>query len=487
MSSGTAVGRIVTAALFTASLLMTMAATPSYALDPPRPLPGYRPTFVTERQPGPWVDCAWAAAAMLLDKWTSGTTTVDREHLRALSGDRVGGSSFADIRRAYAKLGLDLRWSPSGGERISWSALIGRLRHGSGAILMGDYAKMPRHYGRWDPSLLDNTGPLDDHALYLDGYDARTGRILVMDPLAPAGWHGEWIPASVLRKFAWHTGTAIWTATTPTAAAAPFAGVKLGPPSASGIAGAVQLSWPVEATPKGWSEPGFTASMTAEPITAPDPTAIDVAGFPATTPAAAARTAVVAIGDARSLEATIPLPATPGLYRMTATLTDQRFGGQVATAGPFNLYVPGPRAWNLVVPDDRSVVAGGLTALSIVVANVGTESWADATAGAGSIPYAASPTPRNTRLVGTWLPPAGMDDGRGGSAAPSDIDFGPLPLDAGYVQFVDRVIQVPLGVGAWRLELRVVDDRDGAGAFVGSAPGVILIDVGAADTSIPPR
>lgn len=483
MSSGQAIGPTFIRALLGASLLLTMMPAPSFALEPPRPLPGYRPEFVTERQPGPWEDCAWAAAAMLLDKWTNGATTVGRERLRALSGDLKGGSNFADIRRAFARLGLDLRWSPSGGDRMTWSQLVDRLRHGSGAVLMGDYAKMPAHFGRWDPSLRQNTGPLDDHALYLDGYDPKTRRILVMDPLAPAGWGGEWIPAAVLRTFAWHSGSAIWAATTPTAAGAPFAGVRLGSPNATGLAAAVQVHWPVEAAPRGWKAPAFDVNMTTDAIADPDPLAVDVTAFPADVAAAPATT--ITIGSAGSLDATIPVPSAPGLYRMTAVLTDRRFGKEVATAGPFNLYVPGPRAWNLVLPADRSVVAGGLTRVSVVVANIGTESWADPPAEPGGSPL---PGPRRrTRLVGTWTGPAYLADGRAGQGPLPTVDLGFLPLEAGYVQFVDELVQVPTQVGSWRLALRVVDDAGGPDAFVGSEPGVIRVDVAAPGSSLPPQ
>src|SRR5512146_298939 len=101
--------RAVGAALFAATLLTTALPAPSFALDPPRPLPGYRPTFVSERQPGPWVDCTWASAAMLLDKWTNGSLIVSRQRLRVLAEDSTGGSSLADVRRAVAKLGLELK------------------------------------------------------------------------------------------------------------------------------------------------------------------------------------------------------------------------------------------------------------------------------------------------------------------------------------------------------------------------------------------
>lgn len=117
-----------------ATLTLASAPAPALALDPPRPLPGYQPAFVTERQSGTWEDCTWATASMLLDKWTNVATRVDREKLRRLSGDLEGGSGLAHVGRAFAKLGIELTWSPLGGDAVTWRELLDRLRHGGGAI-----------------------------------------------------------------------------------------------------------------------------------------------------------------------------------------------------------------------------------------------------------------------------------------------------------------------------------------------------------------
>ncbi len=122
--------------------MMTATSLPAAALaaDPPRPLPGYVPSFVTERQAGAWEDCIWAAAEMLLDKWTSGVTRVDRRQLRKLSGDTEGGSSLADVTKAFSRLGFPLTWSPIGGDNVTWPELLARLESGGGAILLGTTA-----------------------------------------------------------------------------------------------------------------------------------------------------------------------------------------------------------------------------------------------------------------------------------------------------------------------------------------------------------
>ena len=475
MPTRRSVGRSLGSALFTASLLLSAMPAPSLALDPPRPLPGYRPAFVTEREPGVWEDCAWAAAAMLLDKWTNGATTVGRERLRALSRDRTGGSSFSDIQRSFARLGLQFRWSPSGGDRITWARLLDRLSHGSGAILLGDYGKLPRRYGRWDPTFWRRTGPLDDHALYLEAYDRTTKRILVMDPLAPAGWRGEWIPVWALKRFAWHAGTSLWAATTPTAAAPPFTGVELGQPTAFGDAAALHVTWPVEVAPKGWTAPGFSATAQVDAVAEADPLAMDAAAFPVD-PTIPRLTAPETAGDADGLDAAIPLPTAPGIYRVTVHLTEHRFGREVTTAGPFNLYVPGARAWSFALPELQEIDPGELADISFAVANIGTESWTEVVP-TGGPRKASAPAPRNTRIVGTWVGPVDTDAEHGPAQTLPDIDFGPTSLEPGYAQPVDALVRVPTEVGLWRLVIRIVEDGAESDAFVGSAPGILAFDV----------
>ena len=474
MSSIRQLIRVAGTALFAATLLLSAMPAPSFALDPPRPLPGYRPTFVTERQPGPWVDCTWASASMLLDKWTNGSLMVSRQRLRVLAKDPTGGSSLADVRRAFAKLGVTLKWSPQGGDRITWAKLIDRLRHGSGAILLGDYGKLPRHFARWDPTLWSRTGPLDDHAIYLDAYDPKTGRILVMDPLAPSGWGGEWIPASALKQFAWHSGSAVWAATTPAAAAEPFAGVQLEAASAIGDAVGLHVHWPIDAAPDGWTPPTFSAAVQTEALAIPDDLATDVAALPAD-PSLPLLPATLTDADASGLNAVVPLPAEPGIYRVTVTLTDTRFGKQVATAGPFNLYVPGSRAVGFGLPGEQQVEPGALAPISFAVANIGTETWADSVPESG--PAFVTLAPRNSRLVGSWVEPTSIDFDRAAPNPPPDIDFGPVPLEPGLAQVIDAVVTAPTLPGVWHLVIRVVDDREGGSAFLGSAPAAISFNV----------
>ena len=181
-------------ALALAIAFLLPAAVPAAAREPHRPLPNYHPDFVTQRDGGgTTADCLWASASMLVEKWTAGRMTISKDRLRRLSGDMKKGSNFNDLTPVLKELGLKPRWSPEGGDYVTWSGLRDRIRKGGGAILLGDYHELPRYYGRWAPKFWKKKGKKDNHAIYLDRYDGRRDRFWVMDPLAPAGWKGEWI------------------------------------------------------------------------------------------------------------------------------------------------------------------------------------------------------------------------------------------------------------------------------------------------------
>ena len=120
---------------------------------------------------------------MLLDKWTNGDVRVTHGKLRQLSGDR-GGSSFGDLQVAFGKLGFEVPLDASGDSTLTWGALLGRLRNGAGAVVLGDYGDMPSWHARWDRSFWRNKGTKDNHAIYVERYDRKRGRVWMMDPLA---------------------------------------------------------------------------------------------------------------------------------------------------------------------------------------------------------------------------------------------------------------------------------------------------------------
>jgi hypothetical protein len=157
-------------------------------------------------------------------------------------------------------------------------------------------------------------------------------------------------------------------------------------------------------------------------------------------------------------------------------VTENRFGLDVVTAGPFTLYVPGPRAATYVVPDGRTAEPDASVDVSVLVRNNGIESWRDESL--DPLRLLEMLPPRNTRLVGTWIVdgPARGDEG-GLAVPPPTIDFGPLPLEPGFFQLVEATIRVPAVPGSWHLVLDVRDDQIGSLAGAGSVPAEIVFEV----------
>ena len=198
------------APLSTAALISPAVASPSRtatvtarASEPSRAASAaYRPAHVTETDERVWNDCTWASATMWIDKLTGGAVTVDREKLRAASGDATGGSSLGDVVRGARKLlGLDLEAARE--ERLSMGDLLDRLAAGGGAIVQGSYSALPSHLTRHDPGFAAKGPAASGHAVYVGPLDRATGRVWWDDPLAPAGGSGEWISVKDLKRFAW--------------------------------------------------------------------------------------------------------------------------------------------------------------------------------------------------------------------------------------------------------------------------------------------
>ncbi len=481
--------RSLLAAILAVSSLASILAAPATAVEPPRPLPGYRPGFVTEIEPGKWEDCMWASAAMLVDKWTNGEATPGRERLRALSGDRNGGSTLADVARTFAALDLPLRYSPDGGDPMTWAGLLDRLAHGAGAILFGSDTKLPRYYGRWDRHFWQGKGKSDAHAVYIERFEPRTGRIWLMDPLAPSGWTGEWISAASLYRFAWKTGGLVSATTTPAAVPAPFAGVRLGAPVLTSDSTTLHATWSVTAVP-GWRFQGADVAATFLRVSDAIAAAVEglVPGAPG--PAGAHRAAARAGYATQGLSAGVPLPTKPGAYRAVVRVTDRRFGRSVATATGPGVFVAGPRSASLVLLPFTDVVRpGAVASVRFTVTNSGTTTWSDDPR-IDRLPD-GSQWQRATHVVATWVPvrldapaAAAKTAGASGAVGPAGLAGVPpplaildVPLDAGGQDAATVRVALPTAAGTWALVLDVVDNVDGSFAALGSAPAVTLVEV----------
>src|SRR5258705_256965 len=129
----------------------------------------------------------------------------------------------------------------------------------------------------------------------------------MMDPLAPAGWPGEWIRGRDLRAFAWSTPSGGLSALMTPAAPRTFTGVRLGGPRAAAGVDGLSISWPVVKAPAGLSMPRLDVPVKVPPATdallPPGPAA--VSGAPA---ASAARGHVPAVALAQRIEAVAPAP-----------------------------------------------------------------------------------------------------------------------------------------------------------------------------------
>jgi hypothetical protein len=480
-------------ALTIALAFLLPAAAPVAAAGPARPTFGYSPQFVTEREPGHWKDCLWASASMLIDKWTAGRLTISKSRLRKLSGDLHGGSKLNLVGRVLREIGLPARASPTGGAFVTWTDLRARLATGGGAILLGDDSKLPRWFGRWDPAFWQGTRKGDDHAVYLDRYDRVHDRFWIMDPLAPAGWPGEWISSRDLRAFAWtKPNGALSALMTPAAKPRPFDGVRLGAPIAIVRPKALSVRWPVEKTPKHWKRPHLDATLAVRPasdtLVPPGPMVVSappLAPSTATGNDAPAVAKAVGLGGGM-LSATVPLPRIAGTYRIDAGLRESSLHRTVAAVA-VTVYVPGERRATIATTSSPEPVAVGPYAFLADVTNSGTVTWADP---AWSAAMQAAGTPmRNTRLVATWVLLAATADTASSMTTgqvPDAVALGSLPLAPGTSARIAASITTPTIPGQWALMLDIVDDAAGSFAAHGSRPGTILVNLVETVTGLTP-
>ena len=179
-------------------------------------------------------DCLWASAAMLIDKWTNGKIHPTHQRLRALSGDRVRRLELRRPQDRDPQARASTSSSPPTAARGSRStASSGGSPTARAPSSWATTRELPRWYGRWDYGFWKMTKKdrkkhpsRDNHAVYVERFDRRHGRVWLMDPLGRAGWKGEWISIWSLRRFAWSSGGALFAAVTPNAKPAPFAHVR---------------------------------------------------------------------------------------------------------------------------------------------------------------------------------------------------------------------------------------------------------------------
>jgi hypothetical protein len=468
-------------ALFLPASAEEQRAGPADLRYPPAPTDGYRPRFV--RQTGK--NCAFASAAMLIDKWTGGKHRPAQERLRRAS--RVPSSqgvSFAELSRAVARVtGIDLRHSPGGGDPLTWDALLSRLERGGAAVVGGAYSRLPRHYQRWGRGFASLGAAASGHAVYVERYQRTKsgGRVWLMDPLAKAaGYSGEWISVRALRQYSWRNSKGLVTAAA-TPEPPPLAGYQFGQPVLEAWApagGRTTLRLPLSVT-RGWPLPKLAAVVEWRLIE-PEPSVIDAAimepGGVAAGEAADVSgelaadlmpVRVVVVGDpAQQLDepptkaqgkgagasqlvrlkvagdellGELDTPEEPGTYKMTIELRTRdgaKLTGGSDLIAPLTLRLWGPLAAELELVSVSAPVKGAWLAVDVLVANHGSADW---TGSGAAVLHAA------------WHTPLGVLPG-----SQADVE-----LDAGDQLTVTFGTDVPslADEGELRIELRTRDGQ----------------------------
>lgn len=160
--------------------------------------------FVSEREAGSWICCGPCAAVMVAgwhDPGSPATLAAAHELRKAIPDDHAGGLSVAQLATGSEA------WT--GGDWRAYRAVdvLGLLGRGHAVVLGLDYGELPAELRRWSPSFDGG------HYGTLAGRKAGPFGELVgwWDPLAPAGWSGEWVRWSILMDAAWSGGSVLTT------------------------------------------------------------------------------------------------------------------------------------------------------------------------------------------------------------------------------------------------------------------------------------
>lgn len=154
--------------------------------------------FVSEREPGPWIECTFTSAVMAVRSWGFRVPAklIEAKGLHKASGkDPAKGGSIADVIK-----GFYVRYNTRKGQQLSnadFPALWTDLSVGRSGVFQGSMGAFPagHHLRRHDP------GFKGFHAIFVIRLDERD-RVWWVDPLAPLGdYQGEFVPLKNFRKF----------------------------------------------------------------------------------------------------------------------------------------------------------------------------------------------------------------------------------------------------------------------------------------------
>lgn len=163
----------------------------------PSGFPRVAPISQFDGGPFQGANCTLTSGAMLA-RLAAGVVT-SGSSLRTLQDDQDGGTDLNDLNQALWR-GFGLSY-PTGYLRPE--QLKNLLAKGYGAVIQGDYSKIPR-------ALRLQKDFLGGHAIYLDGYypgnpdKGIPEAYYVIDPLGRphSGYEGDWWPATVVDDFA---------------------------------------------------------------------------------------------------------------------------------------------------------------------------------------------------------------------------------------------------------------------------------------------
>ena len=460
-------GRLILSLVLIVGSAAALPAAPADATWSPGPPTGeYTPQRVWQMKK----NCVWAAGAMLVDKWTHGGIRVSQSVLRRASNDRKGGSSLYDLARGVAAVtGIRLRFSPGYGDTMTWWQLLDRIDNSGGAVLVGDYGRLPAHFTRWNRAFANRRN--SSHAVYIQSYDRVHGKVWLMDPLAEGHFPGEWIGVEALHRFATIEAGKVMAVATParhqprTAPLIDHAYRLTDPRLAStAVAGSsVRVSVGLSIS-SGFPNPAahrFTARWV--PLVAPAPmrspsrsrAVIDTVPAPGAEPGPMpVEAATVSAPDqagSSGFSAALPVPAIPGRYRLSLGLAEVGRRAPSRTFRSLVVEVVDPFAATIRMPATGEVTADGRFKLKVGLANIGSLDWRTPVANEDDDRPIRQPT--QTLFVLTWR----ANDGTELSAAQL-----PVALAPGQALALNLAVVAPPDAGTWTLGVDVVSPERGA-------------------------
>lgn len=474
------VARLILGLFLVAGSAATLPAAEAYATKLPPALAGA--TAALDRPTGEYTphrvwqmkkNCVWAAGAMLVDKWTRGGIRVSQSVLRRASNDKKGGSSLYNLARGVgAVTGIQLRFSPGSGDTMTWWQLLDRIDHSGGAVLIGEYSRLPAHFTRWDRAFANRRN--NSHAVYIQSYDRIHGKVWLMDPLAEGHYPGEWINVEALHRFATIEGGKVMAAATParhqpqTAPLTDHAYDLTRPRlAATAVAGSLlRVSVGLHIS-SGFPNPAahrFVGRWV--PVAVPlvpllpqpprllravlDSASSSGAGLPPVPIAATTASAPDRAGSS-GFSAAVPVPTIPGRYRLSLGLTEV---GRKTPSRSFRavvVEVVDPFAARISLPAVGDVTAGERFKVKVGLANIGSLDWRTPVVEEEGTRAIAPATP--TLFVLTWR----SDDGSELPAAEV-----PAELAAGQALALTVALVAPPDAGTWTLTADVVNPVRGA-------------------------